>query len=110
MTPRLKRALIALLKTRPEGDNVKVFPMASVKRSFATVKRLAGLEGFDMTGFRLHDIRHTTTTKLIRGNMPLSEVGKLMGHTQPQTTWRYLNPDDESRDRAVEILSEDNED
>lgn len=107
MTPRLKRALVAFLKTRPEGDDVKVFPMASVKRSFATVKRLAGLEGFDMSGFRLHDIRHTTTTRLLKGNMPLSVAGKLMGHTQPKTTWRYLNPDDESRDRAVEILSED---
>lgn len=107
MTPRVKKALIALLKTRPEGDDVKVFPMSSVKRSFATVKRLAGLEGFNLSGFRLYDIRHTTTTRLIRGNMPLSEVGKLLGHTQPQTTWRYLNPDEETRDRAVEILTDD---
>lgn len=107
MTPRVKRELVALLKTRPDGEDVKVFPMASVKRSFATAKRLAGLEGFDLSGFRLYDIRHTTTTRLIRGNMPLSEVGKLLGHTQPQTTWRYLNPDEETRDRAVEILTDD---
>lgn len=107
MTPRLKRALVELLATRPEGERVKVFPMSGVRRSFATAKRLAGLEGIELTGFRLYDIRHTTTTRLIRGNMPLSEAGKLMGHTQPSTTWRYLNPDEETRDRAVEILTED---
>lgn len=105
MTPRLRRALIKHLATRPEGDTVKVFPMASVKRSFATAKRLARLEGINLDGFRMHDIRHTATTRLVRGHMPLAEAGKLMGHTQPQTTWRYVNPDEDTRTRAVDILS-----
>jgi integrase len=103
MTPRLKRALLKQCANDPES--LKVFEMLGVKRSFATAKRLAKLKGVDLDGFRLHDIRHTTTTRLIKGNMPVGEAGKLMGHTQAQTTWRYNNPDSESQDRAADILS-----
>ncbi|HWT01127.1 MAG TPA: site-specific integrase [Pyrinomonadaceae bacterium] len=82
----------------------KLFKVGSVRRSFATAKRRAGLKGVSLDDFRLHDIRHTATTRLLKGHMPLSEAGKLMGHTQPTTTWRYNNPDEASRDKAAEIL------
>jgi hypothetical protein len=36
--------------------------------------------------------------------MSLSDVGKLLGHREPRTTWRYANTDDTTLARAVEIL------
>jgi integrase len=79
-----------------------VFDFNSVKRSFNSAKRLAGLPDF-----RLHDTRHTATTRLISRGLSLSEAGKLMGHTQPSTTWRYMHADKSTRKRAAELLEED---
>lgn len=87
-----------------------VFGFKSVKRSFATAKRIAKMEGIDLKDFRLYDVRHTTTTRVIKGGMPVDEAGKLFGHSQPSTTWRYVNPDTASRIRAGEILNSHNED
>ncbi|HKS28953.1 MAG TPA: site-specific integrase [Pyrinomonadaceae bacterium] len=102
MTSRVRAICEKLCQgLEPEG---RLFKVSSVKRSFASAKKLAAEEGVSLDGFRLHDIRHTAITRLIKKNMPLSEAGKLMGHTQPRTTWRYNNPDSASRDRAAEIL------
>ena len=87
----------------------KTLPFKSVKRSFATAKRLAGLEGISLEGFRLYDARHTATTRLIRRGLSLEETGKLMGHSQPKTTWRYMHVDKSTRKRAAKLLEEDDE-
>ncbi|HEX2879872.1 MAG TPA: site-specific integrase [Polyangiaceae bacterium] len=84
----------------------KTLPFKSVKRSFATAKRIAGLEGVPLNGFRLYDARHTATTRLIKGGMPIDIAGKLLGHSQPRTTWRYLHPDKSSRRHAAKILEQ----
>lgn len=102
MTTRLRAVCERLCLELAPGE--RLFKIGSVRRSFATAKRRAALKGISLDDFRLHDIRHTTTTRLIQKNMPLSEAGKLMGHTQPSTTWRYNNPDEASRARAVDIL------
>jgi hypothetical protein len=36
--------------------------------------------------------------------MPLSEVGRILGHTQPSTTYRYVNADIETARRAAAAL------
>jgi integrase len=108
MTKRLRREMELLCKDKK--PDALVFGFASVKRSFATAKRLAGLEGVSLDDFRVYDARHTATTRLIRRGMGLEEAGKLMGHTQPKTTWRYMHADKSTRRRAATLLEQDDDD
>lgn len=108
MTSRLRTALLELCKGKRAVD--PVFQFKSVKRSFATAKRLAKEEGISLDGFRLYDARHTATTRLVRRGMSLEESGKLMGHSQPKTTWRYMHVDKSRRRKAAELLEQDDED
>lgn len=107
MTKRLRAALQEICAGKKSGD--LVFTFKSVKRSFATAKRIAAMEGIPLEGFRLYDARHTATTRLVRRGMSLEESGKLMGHTQPKTTWRYMHVDKRGRRRAAELLEQDDE-
>lgn len=108
MTKRLREALREQCKGKTSND--LVFGFKSVKRSFATAKRIAAAEGIPLDGFRLYDARHTATTRLVRRGMSLEETGKMMGHTQPKTTWRYMHVDKSRRRRAAELLEQDDDD
>lgn len=107
MTRRLAQEMRVLCDGREPEEWVFTYnnkPLKSVKRSFATVKRIAGLAD---SNFRLHDARHTAATRLISKGMSLSAAGKLLGHTQPKTTWRYMHVDKSTGIQAAELLEED---
>jgi integrase len=76
LTPRLKAELERLWPQRPDDPDAKVFGLTTIKRSFATACRLAGI-----TGLRLHDLRATFTTRALEAGMPKPIVQKLTGHT-----------------------------
>jgi integrase len=40
---------------------------------------------------RIHDLRHTFTSTAIASGQGLPMIGKLLGHTQVQTTARYAH-------------------
>ncbi|HEY3927824.1 MAG TPA: tyrosine-type recombinase/integrase [Candidatus Koribacter sp.] len=90
---------IALLENIPrEGEYV--FPgrtgehLTDIKGPWAKVCTAAGL-----TGVRIHDLRHTFASHLVSSGVSLPILGKLLGHTQPQTTARYAHlADDPLRD------------
>jgi integrase len=75
-----------------------------VRKSFATACKLAGIKQGGIDGLTLHSLRHTAATRLIKGQMPLQMVGRILGHSQPQTTYRYLSVDAESTAKAAAIL------
>lgn len=107
MTKRLADEMRRLCEGRKPDESVFTFndvPLASVKRAFSTAKKLAGLAE---ANFRLHDARHTAATRMVSKGLSLSEAGKLLGHTQPSTTWRYMHADKQARKRAAELLEED---
>jgi integrase len=64
-----------------------------------TVRRAAGLEDV-----RFHDLRHTAATRLVGAHIPLSEVGRVLGHTQANTTYRYVNANIDTARRAAAAL------
>jgi integrase len=93
--------LLAELEALPRRDeSSRVFGITNtIKRSWATAKRIA-----DIKDLKFHDLRHTFATRLVQGGHPISEVSRLLGHTNIATTFRYANLDDTSLDRALAIL------
>jgi integrase len=81
------------------GDEKTIFQLKSVKRSFAAVCKLAGIHDL-----RFHDLRHTAATRLVAQNRPLAEVGRILGHSHVDTTYRYVNADSNTVKRAGEAL------
>lgn len=61
-------------------------PVHEIKRFWDDVRIKAGLPGV-----RIHDLRHTFASLLVSGGMSLPMIGKLLGHTQVQTTQRYAH-------------------
>jgi integrase len=89
MTDRLKSELLALHnESRGKADDLVFGVVADIKRSWATVRRIANLEDV-----RLHDLRHHAATNYIRSGISLAETGRLLGHKEPKTTYRYVNID-----------------
>ncbi len=87
-------------------------PLQDVKKTWAAAAKLAGFGGMiakldasgkpilDKSGSpvmvwkgdtRLHDLRHTYASILASSGLSLPIIGKLLGHTQTQTTARYAH-------------------
>jgi integrase len=100
MTPRLKDELELLWQTSPKDENGLVFGITdSVKHAWTTACTKA-----EVTDFRLHDCRHTATTRMIAAGCPHTEVMKITGHSQLKTFLRYLNITAESANRVASNL------
>jgi integrase len=54
--------------------------------------------------FRLHDLRHTYASKLVRRGVPLLDVSRLLGHTSLKMTVRYAYLAVDELDSAVSVL------
>jgi integrase len=102
MTSRLSADLLAMAEYPSKGD--LVFDIkTSVKTAFNKVKKEVGL-----ADLRFHDLRHTHATRLVSKQVPLSEVGRMLGHTQANTTFRYVNANVETARRTAAVLDEFN--
>jgi integrase len=100
MTDRLKVELAGLLAgSRGQADDLVFGVVSDIKRSWTTVRAKAGLNDV-----RLHDLRHQAATNFIRSGLSLEETGKLLGHREPKTTYRYVNIDVGTARRAAENL------
>ncbi len=86
-------ALLRMIRAHVPGDCPWVFPgdasgkpVIEIKRFWHNVRAEAGLEDV-----RIHDLRHTFASLLVSGGMSLPMIGRLLGHTQVQTTHRYAH-------------------
>jgi len=61
-------------------------PVKEIRRFWRRIQREAGIEDA-----RIHDLRHTFASLLVSGGASLEMIGKLLGHTQMQTTQRYAH-------------------
>lgn len=63
--------------------------------------------------FRIHDLRHTYGSLLADQGYSLTMVGSLLGHTQVETTKRYVHPDQtplrEASNRVAMIIQREQE-
>ncbi|MCU1267189.1 MAG: int [Acidobacteria bacterium] len=100
LTIRLALELETLWESSPKTRDGLVFGFTNnVKRSFTSARTAAGLPDI-----RFHDLRHTAATRLVAAHLPLPEVGRVLGHTQANTTYRYVNANIETTRRAAAAL------
>jgi integrase len=99
MTARYGRELKKWFETHDVGPDDRVFSFDSVRRSWSTLKRLAGV-----TDLRLKDLRRTGATRLLRAGHPMEEISHLLGHTSVDMTYAYIGIDKDTTGRAVAIL------
>jgi integrase len=59
----------------------------------------------DLTGVRLHDLRHTYASFGAGGGLGLPIIGRLLGHAQMATTARYAHLDNDPLRRASEAIA-----
>jgi integrase len=74
-------------------------PRADLKRPWEAISKKAGLDGV-----RLHDLRHTYASIGAGGGLGLPIIGRLLGHTQSETTARYAHLDNDPLRRASEAI------
>jgi len=58
-------------------------PLQEIRGVWATLCKRANIRNV-----RIHDLRHACANHLVSAGMSLPIVGRLLGHTQPQTTAR----------------------
>lgn len=75
-------------------------PRSDLKRPWAVVKTLAGLEGL-----RIHDLRHNFASFGAGGGMGLPIIGRLLGHSQASTTQKYAHLDADPLRRASNAIA-----
>ena len=61
-------------------------PVQEVRRFWAQIQKQCGLQEV-----HIHDLRHTFASLLVSGGASLEMIGKLLGHSQIQTTLRYAH-------------------
>lgn len=84
LAPLSARAKLELEKIRLTSTSNGPFPSIDIKRSFATAKRIAGIEDL-----HFHDLRRTAITRWIQNDVPLALAGKIAGHSVLQTTMKH---------------------
>jgi len=105
LSPQALDLLTSILSEQEHGElwlfpgNVPGQPLKDIKKFWGGVMRQAGLEGY-----RRHDNRHTYASHLVSGGLSLEIVGRLLGHTSPETTKRYAHLADDPLRRATEMF------
>jgi integrase len=84
----VRQRRLAVIKGSPwlfPGD-VPSQPVQEVRRFWARIQKEVGIDDV-----RIHDLRHTFASLLVSGGASLEMIGKLLGHSQMQTTQRYAH-------------------
>ena len=74
-------------------------PIASIKRSFATACKNAGIENLTF-----HDLRHTFASWLVQAGVPLAQVAEAMRHSDIRMTMAYSHLEPDAARSAVDVL------
>jgi integrase len=104
--PSVARAVLSALP-RVDGNPYVIVGKVAGKHAtdfqhpWRRIRERAGL-----TGVRIHDLRHTYASNAVSSGMPIQMVGRLLGHTQIQTTMRYAHLADAPVKQAAEENAE----
>ncbi len=104
---------VKLLKSIPRRKNnpyvitgdIEGQHLTDMQKPWRRIRKLA-----DLPDVRIHDLRHTFASSGVALGQGLPIIGKLLGHTQPQTTARYAHlaatPALEVADKISESLAD----
>jgi integrase len=100
------RQLLNELKKKAAKDAEFVFPgkggikhRTDLKKAWPAICKAA-----EITGLRVHDLRHSYASFLVSAGLSLPVIGALLGHTQPSTTARYAHLADDPLRKATETV------
>ena len=74
--------------------------LTDLQKPWRRVRKAAGLDDV-----RIHDLRHTFASEAVMAGESLPMVGKILGHTQTQTTARYAHLADDPLQGASERIA-----
>lgn len=96
-------AVQLLVSMKEKSDSPYLFPGEVAGKPTQEIKRvwMALCKQAHLKNVRLHDLRHTYASHLVSSGMSLPIVGRLLGHTQPQTTARYAHLADDPLRQAT---------
>lgn len=108
-TVHLGEAAVELLKKLPQADGnphviagkFKDTHLTDLQRPWRRIRKAAGLDNV-----RIHDLRHTFASGGLLVGESLPMIGKLLGHTQVQTTARYAHLANDPVKAAATRISE----
>jgi integrase/recombinase XerD len=111
LTDQAVEAIQAYLPHRTKSESRHLFVSAwkghpihgrCINRMLKIVIEKAGLAG---QGITPHKLRHTFATHLIRNGVDIRTVQELMGHSELETTAKYLHSDTRTKQAAVGKLN-----
>jgi excisionase family DNA binding protein len=105
VVPLNERAFEVLTALRAKATSDYVFtgpkgePLATIRTAFTNACRRA-----EVDGLRLHDLRHTFASRLVKAHVDIITVQSLLGHVSVTTTQRYTHTHEDQRRAAVAAL------
>lgn len=104
MTQRVYSELFNLWEKSEKDFSEKIFKIKTFRKAFETACKVANIKSGGLDGLVPHSLRHSTAMRLLKGQMPIQLVGKILGHENVNTTYRYLSANDETLFQAASIL------
>ncbi|MBN9564797.1 MAG: tyrosine-type recombinase/integrase [Alphaproteobacteria bacterium] len=105
--PLSHEAIEFLQELRGYSSDYYLFPgrvpgshITDVKKFWAKVLKEANIDNL-----RIHDLRHTYASHLVSSGLSLSIVGRLLGHSNPNTTQRYAHLADQALRDATNLFA-----
>ena len=104
--PLSNEALMLLRTIKDKADGNFLFPtsngthMSDLNRPWRWLRSEIGLPNL-----RIHDLRHSFASILVSSGETLETIGKLLGHSQHQTTMRYAHLMDDPLRNAANAFS-----
>lgn len=80
-------------------DNGELIKPDYVDRTFSKILKTNGFRHI-----RLHDLRHSCATLLLRNGVPLPEIQKWLGHSYIITTQRYSHLDQNDKSIPANMI------